>query len=411
MLSSKTRAFAGSTARETQPGAGPAPGATVLGGVDQHRYRGKPTGERVNSAPGKCGHADRGVRVLITVDTEPDDAWQDHLCPSVRNVAALKRLDALLRRFGARATLLVTYRVIQDRECVELLRRLVSESGAEVGAHLHPWESPPFLEDGSDVKHPIYPQELPVGVFAQKLARLTEAISDRVGRPTSYRAGRWGIAPEHVRVLEELGYEVDSSVMPLKNWNDTPGVPFAEQGSGGVDFRLAPRIPYRLGYADITRPGDARLLEVPVTVGFKRPVSAAFARRCAHLPDLAQRLLRRTGILRPVWAAPAWESEEDLLDMICGVCREGLPVVNLIFHSSEFTVNSLPECDTPEKVDAIFRRTEMLLERLSNCDGCEFTTLTAAARRCGESAPPCAATSAPGLGLSRCETEGRGSCA
>ncbi len=88
------------------------------------------------------------VQVVITVDTEPDDAWTDHMNPSVANVQALLRLQELLDRFGARATCLVTYRVIQDDAAVAVLRELVEKGGAEVGAHLHPWETPPFMDHG-----------------------------------------------------------------------------------------------------------------------------------------------------------------------------------------------------------------------------------------------------------------------
>jgi peptidoglycan/xylan/chitin deacetylase (PgdA/CDA1 family) len=326
------------------------------------------------------------LRAVITIDTEPDDAWYDHLCPSVQNVRALHRMAALLRRFGAPATLLVTYRVIQDPECVDLLRGLVTESGAEVGAHLHPWETPPFMDSGADVRHATYPHELPLTVFTNKLTCLTEAIAERIGRPTSYRGGRWGLAAEHLQVLESLGYEVDSSVMPLKDWRSTPGIPFQRNGCGGLDYRFAPRVPYHPSYQDVTRPGTARLVEVPVTVGFRRPLSLAAAHRYARLPALAQRILHRSGLFRPVWAAPAWESQRDLLNMLDGVLCEGLPVVNLIFHSSEFVINRLPECDTVEKVDAILGRTEALLESLAGCGRCEFTTLTAAGRSSGGAA-------------------------
>ena len=61
--------------------------------------------------------------------------------------------------------------MIKDAECVDFLRGLVAELGAEVGAHLHAWETPPFTEDGADVQDPIYPHELPLPVFAEKAKR------------------------------------------------------------------------------------------------------------------------------------------------------------------------------------------------------------------------------------------------
>jgi peptidoglycan/xylan/chitin deacetylase (PgdA/CDA1 family) len=321
------------------------------------------------------------MSVVLTVDTEPDDAWADQLCPSVSNVRALRRLDELLRRYGAKATLLVTYRVVQDAECRDILRGLVAESGAEVGAHLHPWETPPFMPSGIDVKHPTFPHELPLPVFTEKLSRLTEAITERIGPPTSYRAGRWGLAAEHLRVLEDLGYEVDTSVYPLMDWRRTPGIPWREAGRGGVDYRFAPQEPYRPSHVDVTRPGPSRIVELPVTAGFTRRTPARLQRAYVRLPEIAQRVLRKCEILRPVWATPAWETRAHLERMIRAVVGEGRTLVNIACHSSEFTVSRLPECSTPERVDEVFRRTEAMLQILVSQAGCEFTTLTAAGRQ------------------------------
>lgn len=330
--------------------------------------------------------------VVLTIDTEPDDAWSDHLCPSVANVRALRRLSTVLRCYGAKPTLLVTYRVIQDAECRDVLRELVAESGAEVGAHLHPWETPPFMPGGLDVQHPTFPHELPLGVFADKLAQLTEVLAAQFARPTSYRAGRWGLAAEHLSVLQSLGYEVDTSVIPLVDWRATPGIPWHKQGRGGVDYRFAPQEPYRPSYEDIARPGVARIVEIPVTVGFTRRAPAAVRRAYGGLPVLAQRVLRKSEILRPVWATPAWETRARLERMTRAVIGESRPVMNIACHSSEFIVSRLPECNTPEKVDEVFRRTGAMLDILASQRGCEFMTLTAAGRHWLTS-QPAAATS------------------
>lgn len=319
--------------------------------------------------------------VVLTVDTEPDNAWSDHLCTSVSNVHALRRLDKLLCRYGARVTLLVTYRVVQDAECLGILRDLATESGAEIGAHLHPWETPPFMPSGIDVHYPTFPHELPLAVFAEKLARLTEAITARLSAPTSYRAGRWGLAPEHLRVLENLGYEVDTSVMPLVDWRGTPGIPWREGGRGGVDYRFAPQEPYRPAYTDVSRRGMSRIVELPVAVGFTRRTPAAVQRLYASLPELAQRVLRKSEILRPVWATPAWETRTHLERMTCTLVRERPALVNIAYHSSELTPSRLPQCSVPEQVDEVFRRTEMMLEILAAQEEFEFMTLTAAGRQ------------------------------
>ena len=56
-----------------------------------------------------------------------------------------------------------------------------------------------------------YPPEIERG----KLAALTELFRKRIGySPTSFRAGRFGIGHDTGRWLFELGYLVDSSVVP-----------------------------------------------------------------------------------------------------------------------------------------------------------------------------------------------------
>lgn len=269
----------------------------------------------------------------------------------------------------------------RDAECVEILRELVAESGAEVGAHLHPWENPPFMANGADVRHPTFPHELPRPVFAEKLACLTEAITDRIGPPTSYRAGRWGLVASHLRVLEDLGYEADTSVMPLVNWRTTWGIPRCEHGRGGVDYRYAPQAPYHPSYTDVTRPGTARILEVPVSVGFTRLTPPAVCRAYPALPLLVQRVLRKAELLRPVWATPAWERRDHLERMMRTAIRAGRPMVNIALHSSEFAVGGSPGACTPEKIDQLFRCTAALLQILAEEGQCEFLTLTTAARQ------------------------------
>ena len=222
---------------------------------------------------------------------------------------------------------------------------------------------------------------MPPDVFANKLARLTDAITERIGPPRAYRAGRWGLAAGHLRVLEDLGYEVDTSVIPLVNWRTTWGLPASEHGHGGVDFRFAPQVPYRPAYTDVTRPGTARILEVPVSVGFTHDMPASLGRIYAGLPLLVQRVLRKTELVRPVWATPAWEQREHLEQMTRAAIRSHLPVMNIALHSSEFAVGGLPACNTPEKIDHLYRRTEAMLEILLGEGKCEFLTLSAVARR------------------------------
>jgi len=158
-----------------------------------------------------------------------------------------------------------------------------------------------------------------------------------------------------------------------------PGVPTIQNGRGGTDYRFAPQRPYYPDYADVTREGCARIVEVPVTVGFTRPVPSWVRQYYGALPLLGQRLLRRPGILRPVWASPAEQSQSQLDSMVRTALAEHPPLFNMAFHSSELMVGGSPKSRTAEEVEEILRRIEGVLEHLVSSRACTFATLTEAA--------------------------------
>jgi peptidoglycan/xylan/chitin deacetylase (PgdA/CDA1 family) len=321
------------------------------------------------------------VQVVLTIDTEADNAWGNHRDSNVTNVRELLRLHHVLAKYGAKATCLVTSRVVQDGEAIGVLRHLVDTGGAEIGAHLHPWESPPFMESGFDTRYPTFPPELPLDVFREKLRRLVEAIGGRFSPPTCYRGGRWGISPEHLAVLEQAGFEVDTTVTPLIDWRETKGVPTSLNGQGGVDFRSASVSPYHPDYSDVTREGGAKIIEVPLTVGFTRCVPPLVRHLYVALPELVHRVLRKSALVRAVWATPAQEDERHLLQMLAVVLREGMSVINMAIHSSELMVGGSPRSRSEEDVAKILGRLEAMLSVLASSGICRFTTLTDAARR------------------------------
>lgn len=317
---------------------------------------------------------------VLTIDTEADNAWEDHLNASVSNVQALRELATLLRRYGAKATCLVSYRVIDDAQAVSILGELFDEGLIEVGAHLHPWENPPFLEDEQDRRYHTYPHELPLELFRKKLEVLTERITEEFGAPMSYRAGRWGLAAAHVRVLEDLGYEVDTSVTPLITWQRKPGLPLRLGGGGGCDYRRAPLEPYWMSWQDITRSGHSGLVELPVSVQFTRAMPTSIARLYGWLPEWARRPLRKGHLIKPVWAFAAEEPNDRMEQMLESYAASSLSYFNMAFHSSEIMLGTSPRSRTPERLGQTMRNIEMTLAKLASTGRCRFDTLIEAAR-------------------------------
>ncbi len=92
----------------------------------------------------------------------------------------------------------------------------------------------------------------------ESLRKATEAIERCVGvRPRGFRAPNFGANGDTIRALEELGYEYDSSLLPGRLVKAKRLVPM-------LDFRVAPRDPYRPSRDDPAVPGNSNLWELPV---------------------------------------------------------------------------------------------------------------------------------------------------
>ena len=296
-----------------------------------------------------------GPALLVGIDTEGDNQWSASARRDQRfeNIYALERLHDFFSTFGIRPTYLVTYPVVRDSKSAAVLRRLADRGNCEIGAHHHAWETPPY-EPGDIDRHP-YALSLPLPQFDDQLASLTTAISESVGvRPTSYRSGRFGFAAAHVSSLERLGYAVDSSVAPL----------LYEAHKAGPDFVDAPVTPYFLSYDDPARPGSSTLLELPVSAALSRRLPAWVERRYgrAPWPYTTKRLLRLARLAHVRWLRPSYSSAEDMVALGRQLTSRGVPLLNVIFHSSEAIVGGSPYNRTEAELDAFFGRLRRFFE-------------------------------------------------
>lgn len=294
------------------------------------------------------------LHLLVGVDTEADNQWDAaaRARPTLQNIYALARLHSLFRRYRVRPTYLLTYSVATDRRAAESFREMHAAGECEVGAHHHAWETPPFTEQ--DVQELRYALAVPLNRFEAQVGHLTDAIEVASGaRPVSYRSGRFGFAAAHVSVLEKAGYLVDSSVAPL----------FYEAYKDGPDFVEAPLDPYFLSYDSAVTPGSSNVLEVPASAGLDRrapaPLVRAYAR--APFPYHTKRILRKLGLARTVWLRPSYASVDEMKRLARRIAGDGLPALNMIFHSSEIIPGGSPYNSTAAEVDAWFDRLERFL--------------------------------------------------
>jgi hypothetical protein len=294
--------------------------------------------------------------VLMGIDTEADDQWSDRGRRelTVRNAQELPKLQSLCNGFGVRPSYLVTHEMATRDESMHLLRAMAAQGRCEVGAHLHPWTSPPFRPE--DLARHSYPHTLPAALLDRQLTELTATIQNRLGvRPTTYRAGRNGFDARSIPILERLGYTVDTSVDPL----------FNERRKGGMVFAGAPSQPYRLDYDDVTRPGSARLLEIPITSATLPALPKAVETLYTRLPPLRWRAAFKRLGLRPVWLRPSYSSLPDMLAFADRLAAQGARCFNIIFHSSELLAGGSPYTPDEASVARFLDGLRRLLDHLT----------------------------------------------
>jgi hypothetical protein len=316
------------------------------------------------------------VKVIITIDTEADNQWG--LAPSqeTENIRFIPRFQALCERYRFAPTYLCTYEIASAKAFDDILRPLHASGCAEIGAHLHPWTTPPLSRWDRGEKALAYPSELPIGVYASKLESLTELLADKIGAPPrSYRAGRWGLSAAHVPVLLRHGYIVDCSVTPLVRWTDRGAQ------EHGQDFVDAPVRPYFMAWGDPAREGTSSLLEVPVTILYtnalmrRSPMLRGVYGR--HRRSTLARLLNRTFVIAPQWFRPFADMTVGRLRAVFDTARDlDLPVIEMMFHSSELMPKGSPHSPDEEAVERLFERLDGTFAFLAR-EGVEGSTLTA----------------------------------
>jgi hypothetical protein len=297
--------------------------------------------------------------LLVGIDTEGDNQWDAaaRRHQTFENIYALNRLHDFFAQLGVRPTYLVTYPVARDARSADTLRRLAGRGDCEIGAHHHVWETPPF--EPADVDRHPYALSLPLTRFDEQLASLTQAIDEAVGaRPTSYRSGRFGFSAAHVSSLEQQGYGVESSVVPL----------LYEAHKAGPDFVEVPVAPYFLSYDNVAQPGSSTLLELPVSAALNRRLPAWLERSYgrAPWPYTTKRLMRLARLAHVRWLRPSYSSADEMIALGRQLTARGVPLLNVIFHSSEAIVGGSPYNRTEQDLSAFFDRLRRFLETAIN---------------------------------------------
>jgi len=192
-------------------------------------------------------------KLLVVVDTEEEFDWEQPFSRRATDVSHMRYLDRaqqIFQRYAIKPTYVIDYSIASQEQGYRPLREWLDAGLCTIGAHLHPWVNPPHDEELC--AYNSYPGNLPKALERAKLACLTEVIERNIGRrPIVYRAGRYGMGASTGEILEELGYVVDTSVVPRTAFRD----------DGGPDFTAFDNRPFWFG-------PSSGVLEIPLTVGW-----------------------------------------------------------------------------------------------------------------------------------------------
>jgi hypothetical protein len=291
--------------------------------------------------------------VVVVVDTEAEFDWarqRPRRAMGVTSVKSQMQVQRIFERYHVRPTYVLDYPVSSTPAAYEIIRELYRSGTCEIGAHLQPWDNPPFLEPKTDENS--YPGNLPCELEREKLVRLSRIIQENLGVPPRiYKAGRYGVGLATAQILAELGYEIDLSVVP--------GTDLTRQF--GPDFSHCGVHPYWFGKAPA-------LLEIPLSIGYTgllaQSGNLAYALtmnerlKALHVPGI----LARLRLVERITLTPEGISFDEQRRLTRALLQLGQRVFSFSYHSPSLAPGNTPYVQNDADLRAFLGRIEQYLE-------------------------------------------------
>jgi hypothetical protein len=314
------------------------------------------------------------LELAVVVDTEEEFDWSAPFARENREtltIPAQAKAHAIFDRFGIVPTYVIDHPVASDPAAAAFLRGLADSGRAEIGAHLHPWVTPPFEE--AVTSRNSYHGNLPPDLERAKIATLTETVAAAFGgRPTVFKAGRYGFGPHTAAALVEQGYEIDCSFVPHMSF----------AADGGPSFYGRSTLPFWLD-------SGRRLLEIPLTSGFTGPFAATAERRAGLFDSEAARrlhipgILARLGLAERIRLSPEGHNVQEQCRLLATLVERGQTLFTLAYHSPSLAPGHSPYVRTEADLAAFLANLEAVLAFFQERLGGRFTTLTRYRARLG----------------------------
>ncbi len=295
--------------------------------------------------------------LCIVVDAEEDFDWSKGFsrdATSVVSMAEQYRAQEIFAKYGAVPTYVVDYCIVNQKSSTAVVKEFFDQGLCDIGAQLHPWVNPPFEEEVNHFNS--YHGNLPFKLEREKIKHLTEKIIEVFDyNPTVFKAGRYGVGKNTGKILKELGYKIDCSVVPYLN----------ESSEDGPNFLGLPDSPYWFGE-------EHDLLEIPLSrvfFGKSRAIGpvlaplieSAFGKRLAF-----QGIFSKLGMFEICTLTPEGRSEKDLLALLRTKVNDGHKIISLTYHSSSLGINGSPYVKCEEDRTLFLRTLDRILDVFVN---------------------------------------------
>lgn len=298
-------------------------------------------------------------RLFVVVDTEEEFDWEapfDARNVAVENIQHQALAQAIMDGYGIVPTYVIDYAVASSPAAAGVLRSFSESGRCEIGAHLHPWVTPPY-QSYTDEFH-SYPGNLLPALERQKLDHLTIKIEEAFGhRPTIYKAGRYGIGPSTFRILADLGYMADLSVVSRTSFSSRSGPDFTKMPPGPSEGPYGIiELPLSVHYAGVLSPAGPLLQRLGDKVNSR------------HVPIIGA--LSRLGLLSRLRLTPEGHSLRDMVRLTRTALKRGERYFMLSYHSSSLLPGGNPYVrNASDRAEFLFRLGRYFEFFISGCGG------------------------------------------
>jgi hypothetical protein len=286
-------------------------------------------------------------RLFVIVDTEEEFDWAAPFArsnTSVRAMAHIDRLHSVLARYGITPTYVVDYPIASQADGYKPLKEIADSGQARIGAHLHPWVNPPFVEEVN--RRNSFGCCLGESLETEKIRLLRAQIASSFDRiPTVYKAGRYGFGTSTLTALETLNFTVDLSLNPRMNFSS----------EGGPSFEAFDTTPFFFGR-------ERRLLEIPCSTdyagiaGRHAPPLHCFISRPAFSGMRIVGLMARLGVVNKITLSPEGSTLAELKALSNSLFRRGVRTFSLTMHSPSVEPGCTPYVRTRSDLDRFLDR-------------------------------------------------------